>query len=86
MNKKTTISVILPVYNEQENIRAIHRRVAKTLTKYGHPFEVIFVNDGSHDKTEVLINKLMEKHSYVKLLNFTRNYGHQAAVTAGLDY
>lgn len=86
MNKKTTISVILPVYNEQENIRAIHRRVAKTLTKYGHPFEIIFINDGSHDKTEARVRKLMEEHAYVKLLNFTRNYGHQAAVTAGLDY
>lgn len=80
------ISVILPVYNEQENVRAIHKRVAKTLTKYGHPFEIIFINDGSYDKTEQRIQKLMVDHDYIKLINFTRNYGHQAAVTAGLDH
>lgn len=80
------ISIILPVYNEEENIQAVHTRVVKALKPLKKSFEIIFINDGSYDSTLKKISTLRRKHSYVKIINFSRNYGHQAAVTAGLDH
>lgn len=79
-------SVILPVYNEQENITEIFKRVTKVLSKLDNSYEIIFINDGSRDKTESLLHKLNKKDAHVKIISFSRNFGHQTAVTAGLDY
>lgn len=80
------ISIILPVYNEQENIQNVYTRVTNALQPLTKTYEIIFINDGSHDKTLEAISLLHKKDSHVKLINFTRNYGHQAAVTAGLNH
>ncbi len=80
------ISIILPVFNEEANIKSLHSRVVKALKPLKKSFEIIFINDGSHDKSLQHIKRLQAKNKYIRIINFSRNYGHQAAVTAGLDY
>jgi len=78
-------SVVLPVYNEQENVPELYRRLTDVLEPLGD-YEVIFVNDGSSDNSARLVCQLREQDSRVKLINLSRNFGHQAAVTAGIDH
>ncbi len=82
------ISVVVPCYNEQEVFAESYKRLTETLsqldaTKYH--YELIFVNDGSKDNTLQLINEAIAKDNKLKGINFSRNFGHQIAITAGLD-
>lgn len=77
-------SIILPVYNEQETIKKVYARVCKAIDKLGKKYEIIFVNDGSVDNSKKLLRSLVKVNSCVKVVNFSRNFGHQMAVTAGL--
>jgi len=79
-------SIILPVYNEQENLTSLFTRVNKVLQSLKKDFEIIFINDGSHDKTKNILEDLHKKNNNIKIINFSRNFGHQTAVTAGLDF
>lgn len=82
MNK---LSIIIPVYNEEKVIEECYRRfteVLKKLDSYNH--EIIFINDGSKDRTLGLLKIIAESDKDVKIISFSRNFGHQAAVTAGL--
>jgi len=79
-------SIILPVYNESENVQLLHERISKVMTKLKSPFEMIFVNDGSTDRTVEKLETLYKKDKTVKIINFSRNFGHQTAVSAGLKY
>lgn len=79
-------SVILPVYNEEENLSVLYNRISAALKKLKSDYELIFVNDGSGDHTPELLNKLHSKDNHVKIINFSRNFGHQTAVTAGLQH
>lgn len=83
---KPTISVIVPVYNEELVIEESYRRITEVIKKAGEPYEIIFINDGSRDKTLEIISGLCESDESVKLINFSRNFGHQPAITAGMDY
>ncbi len=78
-------SVILPVFNEEANIDTLYKRVSSVLKKLGD-YEIIFVNDGSWDRTFELLKRLNSKDKRVKIVNFSRNFGHQIAVSAGLKY
>ena len=79
------LSVIVPVYNSAEILPELHRRLVEVLEKEGVSFEVIFVEDKSPDDLRARLRELREKDERVKYLAFSRNFGHQAAVTAGLD-
>jgi len=79
------LSVIIPIYNEEENIQLLYDRLVSVMQTMGVTYEFIFVNDGSRDRSIYLIKTLAEQHSEVKYVNFARNFGHQIAVTAGLD-
>jgi dolichol-phosphate mannosyltransferase len=79
-------SLIFPVYNEQENVKNLYERVARVVKKLKTDYELIFINDGSHDKTASLLSTLNKKDKNVKIINFSRNFGHQTAVSAGLKY
>ncbi len=78
-------SIIIPIYNEKENIQLLHDRLHKVMTQFSSSFEFLFVNDGSKDKSLDLIKELSSQHDYIKYIDFSRNFGHQIAVTAGLD-
>lgn len=84
-NKTMDISVIIPVYNEEKNIQNLYDRLSQVMQDLGVTYELIFVNDGSSDASIGLIKVLSKKQSSVKYIDFSRNFGHQIAVTAGLD-
>lgn len=79
------ISAIIPSYNEQENVGLMYERMSKVLSKISDDYEIIYVNDCSRDETLLRIKALAEKDSHVKYVSFSRNFGHQIAVSAGLD-
>jgi dolichol-phosphate mannosyltransferase len=82
---KIEISVIVPIYNEEQIISELYNRLHKTISQISENYEFIFVNDGSKDYSLLELLKLTEKDSRVFYINFSRNFGHQIAVTAGLD-
>lgn len=83
-NNCPEISIILPAYNEEENIRPIYDAVTTCLMDLCQSFEIVFVDDGSVDNTALEISKLKKKDNRVRLIKLVRNFGHQAAVYAGL--
>lgn len=82
---KVEISIIIPIYNEEKNISPLYERVKKVISNISTSHELLFVNDGSADKSLQIIKELAKTDSSVKFINFSRNFGHQIAVTAGLD-
>jgi dolichol-phosphate mannosyltransferase len=78
-----TVSVIAPVFNEQESVREFHRRVSSALT--GEDYELVLVDDGSSDDSPAILAELAAGDPRVRVLALSRNFGHQAAITAGLD-
>ncbi|MFC2136463.1 glycosyltransferase family 2 protein [Bacteroidota bacterium] len=84
---KDSIDIIVPIYNEQECIPELMKRMFALKKKVNSAdIEFIFVNDGSRDRSLRMLKEYSDKHSFVKIINFSRNFGHQIAVTAGLDY
>lgn len=79
------ISVIIPVYNEEDNINMLYERLKKVLEQLTKQYELIFINDGSKDNSIALVKALSKQHPEVRYIDFSRNFGHQVAVTAGLD-
>ena len=79
-------SLILPIFNEQENIETLYSRIDKVMKQIDKGYEIIFINDGSTDKSQVILTALAKKNKAVKVINFSRNFGHQIAVTAGLNH
>lgn len=84
-NKNIDISVIVPIYNEEQIIPELYNRLQKTVSQISKNYELIFVNDGSKDLSLLELLKLSEQDPRVFYINFSRNFGHQIAVTAGLD-
>lgn len=78
-------SVVIPVYNEEAVVQESYRRLKAVMGSTGEAYELIFVNDGSRDKTEEMVSALCDADSCVRLLSFSRNFGHQTAITAGMD-
>jgi dolichol-phosphate mannosyltransferase len=82
---KPIFSIIVPVYNEAESLPEMYRRVSETMDSTGDDWELVLVNDGSTDASAEIIRGMREKDSRVCIVDFVRNFGHQIAVTAGLD-
>jgi len=79
------LSVIIPVYNEYANIQLLFERLDKVISQLSSDIEYIFVNDGSSDQSIALIKELSLKNNSIRYIDFARNFGHQVAVTAGLE-
>lgn len=79
-------SIVVPLYNEEEVLPETYRRLKSVMDSTKQPYEVIMVNDGSVDKTAQMASEICHEDSSFKLLNFSRNFGHQTAITAGMDY
>ncbi|MFC4600217.1 glycosyltransferase family 2 protein [Cohnella hongkongensis] len=86
MQKGCFLSVVVPMYNEEEVIEVTYRRLKAVLDELGETYEIVFVNDGSRDGTSDIVRSICAGDSRVKLVEFSRNFGHQIAVTAGMDY
>lgn len=79
------ISFVVPVFNEEENIHEFHRRLTQVMAPLPYDYEILFIDDGSKDRTSQLIRELAEKDPHVQGYVFARNFGHQLALTCGLD-
>lgn len=80
------LAIIIPVYNEKDNLVELHQRLTKVMTSLGRSYDLIFVNDGSEDGSGQVIKSLSSADNNVLFIDFTRNFGHQVAVSAGLNY
>jgi polyisoprenyl-phosphate glycosyltransferase len=83
---KPTFTIIAPIYNELENIPELYPRMREVMDRTGEAWELILVDDGSTDGSTTLIRKLAENDARVRPVIFARNFGHQIAVTAGVDF
>ncbi|WP_236894662.1 glycosyltransferase family 2 protein [Clostridium beijerinckii] len=85
MNDKTVYSVIVPLYNEELVINQSYKRLKEVMDSTNESYEIVFVNDGSKDRTREIAEEICSSDENIKLINFSRNFGHQAAITAGMD-
>jgi dolichol-phosphate mannosyltransferase len=82
--KMKKISIVISVFNEESNIHELVKEINKNkISKY--EYEIIFVNDGSSDASEDIISNICKSNQEYKLLSFTKNYGHEMAMSAGMD-
>src|SRR5260370_42064760 len=79
-------SVVAPVYNESQSLPEFYDRVRAALDSLGEPWELVLVNDGSRDNSLEVMRQLNASDPRIKLIDFARNFGHQIAVTAGMDF
>src|SRR5262249_51651075 len=79
------VSVVIPVFNEQENLPALHQSLSQALESLGQPYEVIFVDDGSTDRSLEILKELQARDRHLTVIEFSRNFGQHAAVFAGFD-
>ncbi len=85
-NNNDLLSVIIPCYNEEEVIEETYKRLKNVLEQNKIHYELIFINDGSSDNTLSILENLSTKDNKVKIISFSRNFGHQPAVSAGIEY
>ena len=83
--QRPTLSLIIPMFNEEEIIEELDRRLKQFLAELDESWEVVFINDGSKDRTLEMLKALATEEPRYKILSFSRNFGHQAAITAGMD-
>lgn len=81
-----TLSVVAPVFNEEETIAVFCERVAAVLDEIGESYEIVLINDGSRDGSMRAMREVQARIPSVRILDFSRNFGHQIAISAGLDY
>ena len=86
MPRVVTLSAVVPLFDERENLPTLYRRLSDSLASLGIDYELVFVNDGSADGTPELLDQLAEDDPRVRPIHLSRNFGHQAAVTAGLEF
>jgi glycosyltransferase involved in cell wall biosynthesis len=80
------VSIVVPLYNEQENVRPLHGQLSEVLNRLGRSYELIFVDDGSRDQTPQILDEIYEKDSRVCVVRLRRNFGQAAALQAGFDF
>lgn len=80
-----SLSVVIPAYNEEAVIEQCHERVSKAAAAITHDYEIIYVNDGSQDNTQDILDKLAKNDPHICLIRLSRNYGKEIALSAGLD-
>ena len=85
-HRRPVYSIVAPVYNEEAILPELYRRVTQTMERLGEPYELVLINDGSTDRSPEIMRELHEQDPRVKVINFSRNFGHQVAITAGIDY
>ena len=84
MKEHFLLSVIIPVYYEEAVVQTCYKELKRVMLKNKWQYEFVFVNDGSKDKTLELLREISKADMNVKVIDFSRNFGHQVAVTAGI--
>ena len=80
------ISVVIPVFNEEENLVVLQERLVNVITSFTNDYEIIFVNDGSKDNSLSVLKGLVHKNPQIKYIDLSKNFGHQTATFAGLEH
>src|SRR5262249_61461406 len=80
------LSVVVPVYNEAENVVDLHRELTESLRSMGHPYEIVIVDDGSTDETARRLGELEARDERLRVVRLRRNFGQTAAFSAGFDH
>ncbi|MBT8354309.1 MAG: glycosyltransferase, partial [Desulfofustis sp.] len=80
------ISVVIPIFNEEENLTLLYEELTQVMTSLDRPYEILFVDDGSKDSSLAILQSLQEDDSKVVVVQFRRNFGQTAAMSAGFDY
>lgn len=86
MAEEIMYSIVVPVYNEELVVAETYKRLKGVMDSLNEPYEIVFINDGSRDKTPLMVNKICQEDKNIKFIDFSRNFGHQIAITAGMDY
>src|SRR5215475_14310841 len=79
------LSVVVPIYNEEENVQDFHKAASRAMNAMHDQWEVVYVNDGSRDSSLTLLLEIQKRDQHVTVVDLSRNFGHQAALTAGLE-
>ena len=85
-NGKVDLSIIVPIFNEEMNVVPLNNRIEQVLTNLGVFYEIIYINDGSTDASAGILKGLSESNPSIKFIDFSRNFGHQIAITAGIEH
>lgn len=80
------VSVVIPIYNEEENLPVLYQRLTAALKSTGRAYEIVFVDDGSRDASLDCLHRLAKEDPLITIIELSRNFGHQVAISAGLDY
>lgn len=83
LSQTLALSVVIPIYNEEPNLEALHREVSEVLTAWGRPYELILVDDGSRDRSFEILERIQRGDARVRVIQFRRNFGQTAAFAAG---
>jgi dolichol-phosphate mannosyltransferase len=86
LDSKMKVSIIIPVFNEEDNVGILHEKIVSIMERIGRDFEIIFVDDGSTDHTLERLKLICQKSPSTKVISFSRNYGQTAALSAGIDF
>ena len=84
--QRPTLSIVAPVYNDEAILHELYKRISETMVGLDGTWELVLVNDGSWDRSYEIMQELREQDERVRIVNFSRNFGHQIAITAGTDY
>ena len=79
-------SIVIPIYNEEENLPELYNRLTDVMTSLQEPYEVIFVDDGSKDNSLNIMREMHQRDKRIKTISLSRNFGHQIAISAGIEY
>jgi polyisoprenyl-phosphate glycosyltransferase len=85
-NQEPVLSIVIPIFNEAENIETLHARLTAVLRDMRYEYEIVYVDDGSHDQGPILLNRLARGDGRVVVVELARNFGHQVAISAGLEH
>lgn len=80
------LSVVIPVYNEEDSLPVLHERLTQVLQEVGLAYEILFIDDGSRDASPAYLRRLADEDSHVTVVELARNFGHQVAVSAGIEF
>ena len=86
MQESLSLSIVIPAYNEAENLPTLINRLLSVLVPLSVGYEIIIVDDGSDDNTQEVLGQDLVKNQNIKVIHLSRNFGHQAALNAGIDY
>lgn len=83
MKERLVLSIVVPIFNEEESIHALFQSIMSACESFGQPYEIIFIDDGSSDRTPLLLAQLHREYSFVRVIEFRKNYGQTSAMAAG---